>query len=197
MERCETESGEKDKQESSSPISTATQARTGNITKFEDADHDSLDETFFHGKQQQPSLTRHPIKFTSANFDNSESEDEEGVRLRSESVSKSPSDLSKVASRTVFFHSVTCSAGEKKIVTRKFAFLKTFRSVTLSLMYSIVLLKNLRINLTPIIFSLLFCWNVNWEVSSYVWYVRQTRNRFFSEQLVQTMLLFPCLQLIF
>lgn len=113
---------------SSSSFSSITptfkkEAKTGSITRFQDADHDSLDETFIpSSKQQQSSSRHHPIKFTSANFDNSESDDEEGVRLRSESVSKSPSDLSKVASRTVFFHSVT-SAGEKKIVTRKFTLL--------------------------------------------------------------------------
>lgn len=91
---------------------------SANLTRFEDADHDSVDETFISSssKQEQQSSTRHPIKFTS---DNSESDDEGGsVRFRTES--KSPtSDLNKVASRTVFFHSVTCSAGEKKIVTRK------------------------------------------------------------------------------
>lgn len=114
----------KEKQGSSSssftPITTSKkETKTASVTRFSDADHDSLDETFIQSSKQQQSSSRHPIKFTSANFDNSESDDEEGVRLRTESLSKSPSDLSKVASRTVFFHSVTCSAGEKKIVTRK------------------------------------------------------------------------------
>lgn len=120
MEKSDLEGGKsasEERKESSAP--TPNKAKTKNVTRFEDADHDSSDETFIQGKQQQQSSTRHPIKFTSANFDNSESEDDESVRLRTESVSKSPSDLSKVASRTVFFHSITCSAGEKKIVTRK------------------------------------------------------------------------------